>query len=238
MRQRLSSLFSPALFVALLALVISLSSASVAAVMINGNQIKKNTVASAQIKNKTIKRKDISAKARQQLKGQSGPAGAAGVDGAPGSTGPRGLMGAVGPTGPKGDPGATGPQGPIGATGPAGITNAYKKFDNNITTYGSTTTTSATVLELDLPAGDYVVMSKAMVVGASTSGAFAYCQLVAPGANDTSAADVAGPQYYGSLAHQLVFTSSTATSVKLNCYGRNATVQFKKITAIKVASIL
>ncbi len=102
MRQRLGSLFSPAMIVALLALVISLSSASVAAVMINGNQIKNNTVASQQIKNKTIKSKDMSPKARRQLKGKRGPAGADGSAVAKGDTGPAGADGAPGAPGVNG----------------------------------------------------------------------------------------------------------------------------------------
>ena len=196
MRRRLGSLFSPAMIVALVALMVSLSSASVAAVMISGNQIKKNTVTSAQIKNKTIKTKDMSPKARTQLKGNKGADGAPGAKGDQGEEGPAGASGAKGdqgPSGPAGPKGATGPQGPIGATGPAGTSNTYTKNDNSVTTYGSPTTTSATVMQLDLLAGSYVVISKAMVVGASTTGAFAYCALVAPGASDTSAADVAGP---------------------------------------------
>ena len=68
------------MFVAILALTISLSSASVAAVVIHGNQIKKNTVASAQIKNKTIKLQDIAPKTRRQLRGKTGAKGADGAN--------------------------------------------------------------------------------------------------------------------------------------------------------------
>ncbi len=96
MRHRLSALFNPSMFVALLALTLSLSSVSVAAVMISGKQIEKNTVTSAQIKNKTIKLKDISPKARGQLKGQAGAAGVNGANGLNGANGANGVNGAKG----------------------------------------------------------------------------------------------------------------------------------------------
>lgn len=212
MRHRLGSLFSPAMFVALLALMISLSSASVAAVVIHGKQIKKNTVTSAQIKNKTIKTKDVSLKARNQLKGKTGATGAPGIDGAPGV---------------DGAPGSAGPAGPVGPS------NAYVVSAG----YTPLAAEPAAVVTLNLGAGSYVVMAKAMAVGTSTSNAYAECALVAPGASDTNGADVDRPQYYASLAHQLVFTSTAASQVKLNCKGRDAGVQFNRITAIKVGSI-
>ena len=64
-----------------LALVVALSGASYAAVVVTGSQIKDNTVTSKDIKNKTIKTKDISADAKDALKGKTGPAGATGATG-------------------------------------------------------------------------------------------------------------------------------------------------------------
>ena len=52
-----------------LALVVALSGASYAAVVVTGSQIKDNTVTSKDIKDKTIKTKDISADAKDALKG-------------------------------------------------------------------------------------------------------------------------------------------------------------------------
>jgi Collagen triple helix repeat (20 copies) len=65
-------------------------------------------VTSKNIKNGTIQTVDISAKAKQALKGNRGPRG---IPGATGSTGP---VGPTGPQGQKGDPGAPGTQGPRG----------------------------------------------------------------------------------------------------------------------------
>ncbi len=258
MRTRLGSLFSPSMFVALLALMISLSSASVAAVMINGNQIKKNTVTSVQIKDKTIKVKDMAPKARRQLTGQTGPAGA------PGSTGPQGVPGDPGPAGgPRGETGATGPIGPVGPVGPmgpvgpagpqgdtgargltgltgpaGGLSTVYAKNITGPTFYGAPTTSYAPVLTLTgLPAGSYVVNAKALAVGEQVD-SFVMCELSAPGAtSDETAGDVPKAQAYASLSNQLVFTSTGSATVTLKCLGRHAHVSHKRLTAIRVGTV-
>jgi Collagen triple helix repeat (20 copies) len=74
-------------------------------------------ITSKQIKNGTIQAVDISAKAKQALKGNRGPAGPAGQTGAAGATGPVGSVGPVGPVGPQGAQGAQGAQGPPGLSG-------------------------------------------------------------------------------------------------------------------------
>lgn len=215
MRHRLGSLFSPAMFVALLALMISLSSASVAAVVIHGKQIKKNTVTSAQIKNKTIKTKDVSLKARNQLKGKTGATGAPGIDGAPGV---------------DGAPGSAGPAGPVGPS------NAYTKFVSAPTVYGSPATSSEVLSLSNLPAGSYVVNTKAWAVGKNTN-AYVNCDLAVGTATDSSGADMAKNEAYASVANQITFTSTAPATVALTCKGRDAHVQHKRITAIKVGSI-
>ena len=53
-------------------------------------------------------------------KGETGAAGAPGLNGAMGPQGPTGIAGAVGPQGPTGATGAAGPQGPAGTDGAAG----------------------------------------------------------------------------------------------------------------------
>lgn len=56
--------------------------------------------------------------------GPAGPQGATGPQGPAGPQGPTGATGATGPQGPKGDTGATGATGPAGPQGPAGPTGA------------------------------------------------------------------------------------------------------------------
>lgn len=119
---KLSRGFSPAaLIVAILALVVATSTGAVfAASKIGTHALKNGAVTSSKIRNHTIQRKDISAKALRQLHGARGARGATGPRGA---TGRQGDVGAMGPAGPKGDTGpagATGPAGPKGATGATG----------------------------------------------------------------------------------------------------------------------
>lgn len=71
---------SPALVVALLALVVATGGSAVAASLIT----------SAQIKDGTVQAKDLSAKARTSLRGKAGPRGPAGPAGGAGATGARG----------------------------------------------------------------------------------------------------------------------------------------------------
>ena len=101
-----------------LALVIALSGASYAAVVVTGAQIKDNTVTTKDVKNKTLKTRDLSLAARAALRGQTGATG------------------------------ATGPQGPQGIQGPAGTAVAYAviKSDGTLdTTHSSANLTAAMV---------------------------------------------------------------------------------------------
>ena len=109
---------SPATVIACIALLISLTGTSVAAVSQLGRgtvgtpQLKNNAVTSKKVKNGSLLKGDF--KAGQLPAGARGPAGPGGPTG---PTGPTGPAGAVGPAGPTGATGAT------GATGPAGATN-------------------------------------------------------------------------------------------------------------------
>jgi hypothetical protein len=97
---------SPALVVACLALLVSLTGPGIAAVeqlvprgSVGTGQLKNNAVTGAKVRNGSLIRADFKA-------GQV----------------PRGLRGPAGPTGPPGATGPAGPPGPTGATGPAGPT--------------------------------------------------------------------------------------------------------------------
>jgi hypothetical protein len=93
---------SPALVVAVLALIIASAGTSYAAVKLPANsvgtkQLKANAVVSSKVKDGTLTTKDFKA-------GQV-PKGAPGSPGSPGTQGPQGPQGVAGPQGPKGDPG-------------------------------------------------------------------------------------------------------------------------------------
>ena len=77
---------SPALIVAIVALVVACAGTAIAA----------NLITSSEIKNGTIKKQDLSAKLKKSLKGKRGPQGPPGEQGPPG---PSGLSGGTIPSG-------------------------------------------------------------------------------------------------------------------------------------------
>src|SRR5262249_4898814 len=108
--------------------------------------------------------------------GHEGPTGPQGPAGLPG---PTGLPGPVGATGPVGPVGAPGPEGPTGPQGPSGISDAFSTSRNlngaNVTLNGPGNET--TVLELDLPAGNFIVNGKVEVVNPSGQDADVSCSI-------------------------------------------------------------
>jgi hypothetical protein len=93
---------SPAMVVALIALVISLGGTSYAALQlpagsVGAKELKKNSVTSPKVKDGSLLVKDFSSSQRRLLQGPRGPQA---------GTGPQG------PTGPTGDTGPIGPAGP------------------------------------------------------------------------------------------------------------------------------
>jgi hypothetical protein len=101
---------SPAMAVACIALAVALGGTSYAAITLPRNsvgteQLKRNAVTSAKVKNFSLRRSDFK---RGQI-----PAG---------PRGPQGIPGTPGAAGSPGTPGATGPPGPFPATLPAGQT--------------------------------------------------------------------------------------------------------------------
>jgi hypothetical protein len=101
---------SPALVVAFLALFVAVGGTAAAAGVL--------ITSSKQIKAGAIDASDLSAKARGQLKGATGPAGPAGATGNPGAVGPAGPAGPAGANGTNGAPGAPGAP---GARGPSDV---------------------------------------------------------------------------------------------------------------------
>ena len=99
---------SPAMIVAIVAVIVAASASAVAAVQITGRQIKDGTV----------QFKDLSKSAREQLRarGGQGPQGPQGAQGAQGAKGDAGAAGDKGDPGIKGDPGTKGDPGADGAS--------------------------------------------------------------------------------------------------------------------------
>jgi hypothetical protein len=82
-----------AVVVAVIALVLSAGAGATASLLITGKQIRNNTVTSADIKNRTLKAKDLSRGAKSKLRGPAGVAGPQGPAGPAGPAGPVGLPG-------------------------------------------------------------------------------------------------------------------------------------------------
>lgn len=77
-----------------------------------------NLIDSGDVRDGSLKTKDLSKKARKALKGNRGPRGATGPVGPPGATGPAGQDGADGTNGTNGADGADGLDGATGLAGP------------------------------------------------------------------------------------------------------------------------
>ncbi len=123
---------SPAMIVALTALVFAMAGPALGAdighiaKLITGKQIKKGTITSSHIKDRSLLLADFKASERAKLVGQAGTNGAAGPAGAkgdPGAAGTAGVAGAPGSAGVAGAPGTP------GAPGAAGSARAYATVD-------------------------------------------------------------------------------------------------------------
>jgi hypothetical protein len=82
-----------AVLVAVIALVLSAAAGATASRLITGKQVKDGSLTSADVRNRTLKPKDFSAKAKSKLRG---PAGETGPRGATGPAGPQGAAGLSG----------------------------------------------------------------------------------------------------------------------------------------------
>jgi hypothetical protein len=121
---------TPAIFVALIALVLAMGGSAIAASLITSKQIKDGT----------IQTKDISKKALKSLRGKRGPAGAAGA---------AGTAGAAGAKGDKGD------AGPSHSYTDIGVSTLFNGTANNDTTVASVTVPAGTyVIKADVLANN------------------------------------------------------------------------------------
>ena len=133
MKRKLSaSRPSPAMVVAVVSLVSSLTGGAVAATLITGDDIAPDAIATKHIQKAAVTKGKIKADAVRTSKVKNGsllsedfkagqlPAGAQGIQGAKGDACLPTIPQCVGPQGPKGDTGAQGIQGLKGDTGAAG----------------------------------------------------------------------------------------------------------------------
>ena len=97
----------------------------------------------------------------QGLQGPQGDPGPPGANGADGAVGPKGDKGEPGTQGPKGDTGAAGPAGPAGPAGRPSPSDVYVAKPSGLQKLVNGPTVVARV---DVPAGNYVVSAKAVVL--------------------------------------------------------------------------
>jgi len=165
---------TPSILLAGAALFIVLGGSAVAAKgLIRAGQIAPGAVTGKAIKNGAVEPKDLSAGTRALLAvghGATGSPGSNGANGPNGANGTNGIDGAVGPKGAEGVKGATGadgvqgPQGPQGTNGTNGTNGTITPFSakQGLTVLPTSAPTAppTTVVELAVPAGNYVVSAK------------------------------------------------------------------------------
>ena len=194
-----------------LCLVVAATSTSYAAGMITGRSIQNGTVTTADVKDNTLKTKDLSPTVRAGLKGTAGPAG------------------------PAGPPGQRGPAGQQGETGPAGPSHVIAVSRDS---YYTVAPELKPVLMATVTPGSWTVSAKSFGerVGSSDSSFYA-CDLVAGPLKDSNIVTLAPPVNWSSMSHQLSFNTAIEVPVVLYCRGGSATVNGATLTAIEVGSV-
>jgi len=254
---------SPALVIAGLALLVSLTGTSVAAVSqlaknsVGTAQLKSSAVTSPKVKNGSLLRADFKAgqvpaglrglTGPEGPAGQAGPAGPAGSAGATGATGPAGPIGQTGPPGADGedgDDGEDGADGADGAQGPIGPSSVYhtrRAFvsvgeampGDEITTYHT----------LTLPAGSYMAIGTVTAKNTDpTDPDAANCAVIPSEGNPATHAGSAVAGEFVEVTATVAFVLTSGGTVQLRCIGnipegamtRNAST----LTAVKVGEVV
>jgi hypothetical protein len=146
----------------------------------------------------------------------------------------------VGAIGPKGPPGA---QGAPGAQGPPGPSDAFSRFRNGPVFIPYSASGKASIIHLDLGAGNYAIIGKAWIENdAGTGTSDVECDLALSGGPfDRGRVGLqdknVGPAKEGTMALTVVGTLAAAGGVDMNCtnFGNGYTqANYIKVTAIKV----
>ena len=203
---------TPSFFISILALIVALGGVSYAAV-----QLPKNSVGAKQLKKKAVTASKIKRNSITTVKVKNRSLLAADFK--------EGQL----PQGPQGPRGATGPQGTPGPMGPA------YRFDRvSVPLLPLTGDFQPVVTTSALPAGSYVLLSRANLLG-DPAGASIICSI----GNDAAQGITLGVDQNIALSQTATLTLDTATAVTLNCRENSGAVQVAQasITAIEVAEI-
>jgi hypothetical protein len=226
---------TPSILLAGAALFIVLGGSAVAATgLIKAGQIAPGAITSKAIRNGAVEPKDLSVSTQAML--VQGAAGAKGTNGVNGANGPNGANGANGIDGTDGTNGTNGVDGAKGTNGTNG-TIAPLSAKQGLTAL-PTSVPATTVVELAVPAGNYVVMAKTQLfqTGAGDS---VECSLK----SGTTVLDQSAMKTLPALASvpasmQAVTTtaaSSTTLSVQCSVAVANGTANYSSLIAIPTA---
>ena len=246
---------TPSFLLAGAALFVALGGSAVAASgLIHASDIAPSAVTSRAIRNGAVEPKDLSTSARALIAaGQIGPKGDAGsaTQGATGASGSNGANGANGAEGAKGSNGANGPNGANGIDGTDGVngvngTNGTNGVNGTIKPLSArqgltalpTGAPSTTVVELTVPAGNYVVLAKTQLshTGAGDS---VECLLKSGATTLDQAAMKTMPALAATSASLQSVTTTTASSTQLSVQCAvavaNGSANFSSLIAIPTA---
>jgi hypothetical protein len=123
---------SPALVVAVIALIVALGGSSWAAPvrqLITGKDVRNSSLTGADVRNSTLTGRDVRNGSLTEDDIRPRSLSGAVFRGTLGTRGPAGADGEQGPRGLRGIPGATGPQGPAGPQGPTGTVDTSAFYD-------------------------------------------------------------------------------------------------------------
>lgn len=202
---------TPSFVISILALIVALGGVSYAAVQIPKNsvgakQLKKNAVTAKKIKKNAIRSSKVKDRSLLATDFKEGQL----------------------PQGPKGATGARGPQGNPGPMGPA------YRFDKAGGLLPLTAAFQPVVTSTTLPAGSYVLLSRANLLGGVGASSI-ICSILDDAAQGISV----GANQNVALAQTATVTLDTPTAVTLNCLENSGAVEVAQasITAIEVAEI-
>jgi Collagen triple helix repeat (20 copies) len=252
---------TPSIVLAGAALFIVLGGSAVAATgLIRSGDIAPGAVTSRAIKDGAVEPKDLSNTTRALIKGGASTTGAkgdAGSGGTTGATGASGTNGASGAEGARGSNGANGANGPNGANGLDGTDGVNGSNGSNGTngTNGSNGTIkplsarqgvtalptgapSTTVVELAVPAGNYVVLAKTQL-SQTGAGDTVEC-LLKSGASTLDQAAMKTLPALAAIPASLqavttTTTSPTVLSVQCSVAVANGSANFSSLIAIPTA---
>jgi hypothetical protein len=180
-------------------------------------QLRKNAVRSPKVVNGTLRLRDLSTAARTALTGSAGA------------------------TGPPGDAGAAGTDGATGAAGPGGAADGSFVSNDASTALTNDSVNPVVVATMNVPAGSYTVVAKAVATFSPSAVVAVTCQLVAEGDFDTSTVTVVGTTGTA-LALQVAHEFAAPGAAVLRCYDAagadpHAAVTLARVTAVRTSTL-